>query len=388
MVTILARLFIKDYKSHKTPSVRRAYGILCSVIGIILNILLFSGKYAVGVISSSVAITADAFNNLTDAASSVVTLVGFKMSGKLPDKEHPFGHGRIEYISGFIVSIVILLTGYELGKSSIERMFEPVQPEVSFVTIAVLIASIVVKTYMYIYNKSVAKKTASDAMNAVAVDSISDTVATTVVILSIAIYKIWGVNLDAFCGILVSIFILRAGFMTAKDTLDPVLGSAPDPQFVREIRDIVLEHDAIVGTHDLVVHDYGAGNVMVTLHAEVSSTADLIEIHEQVDHIEKEVLERLGCEMLVHIDPIITECEETAMLYSRTEELIAKLNPEMSMHDFRIVKDGELNQLIFDVSIPVSKKMTRQKAKELIEQSVLDEMENCTAFVHIDHNFD
>ncbi len=388
MISILSRIFIKDCENYKNSQVRRSYGILCSVVGIILNILLFIGKYLIGIISSSVAITADAFNNLTDAASSIITLVGFKMSGKLPDKKHPFGHGRIEYVAGFVVSIFIILTAYELGQSSLERLLNPLNPVVSTITIIILIISVIIKIYMYLYNKGIGKKTGSEAMRAVAVDSISDAVATFAVILSIIIYSVWGINLDAICGLLVAIFILRAGILTAKDTLDPVLGSAPDPQLVREIKDIIFDHDAIIGTHDMIVHDYGGGNVMVTVHAEVRANSNLVEIHEQIDHIEKEVLERLGCEMLVHIDPIVTECEDTMILQEKVLKLISEINSDMTMHDFRTVKDGDITQLIFEVSIPVSKKLTRKNAKEIIENKINSEMENCIALVHIDHHFD
>ncbi len=387
MIQILARLFVPDRLNYADGRVRRAYGMLCSVVGIVLNLLLFAGKYAAGAISGSIAIMADAFNNLSDGGSSLITLVGFRFSGMKPDKDHPFGHGRIEYISGFAVSVAIIVMGFELGKSSVMKLFEPEPVEASWLSMAILAASIAIKLYMYVYNRAIGGKISSDAMRATAADSLSDAVATTAVLLCMGIYMVWGIDLDAWCGILVAAFILRTGYEAARDTLTPLLGRAPDPELVSEIRDIVMAHEPIVGIHDLVVHDYGPGRLMISLHCEVPEDGDILEMHEAIDHIERELTERLGCDAVIHMDPIATRDERVAELRGKIAELVRELDERATIHDFRIVIGKDNTNLIFDAVLPADFQMGEAEAKKRIGELVEERIPHCRAVVNIDKDY-
>lgn len=304
MLKLLSALFIKDHENYMSAQVRQAYGTMTGITGIVLNICLFLGKWIAGTVSGSIAITADAFNNLSDAGSSIITLVGFRISGKKPDKEHPLGHGRMEYVSGMLVSVAILVMGFELIWSSIEKLKNPEAVDSSPVVIGILIGSILVKLYMFYYNRSIGKKIDSAAMKAAAMDSLSDTIATTLVLIATLIGKYTGLLLDGWFGIIVGLFILYTGASTMKETVDLLLGHCPDEEFIREFREIVMSHSAIYGMHDLIVHDYGPGRMMATFHAEVDPKSEVQEIHAQIDHIEGELLEKLHCFVTIHMDPI------------------------------------------------------------------------------------
>ena len=352
MITFLASLFIKDSKNYKKPSVRQAYGVLSGAVGIGLNILLFFGKWLAGTISGSIAITADAFNNLSDAGSSIITLIGFRLSGQEPDPEHPFGHGRMEYISGLLVSVAILVMGLELIWSSIGKLRSPEPIESSALVFGILIASILVKLYMFFYNHSLSKKIESAAMKATSVDSLSDTVATTLVLIATLISKYTGLLLDGWFGILVGLFILYTGGSTLKETIDLLLGQPPKQEFIDEVKEIVLGHSMVHGVHDLIVHDYGPGRVMISLHAEVDVNGDIQDIHEQIDHIEHELQEKLHCSATIHMDPIVTDDKEVLAMKAKVEEMVHFLDESFSMHDFRMVKGSTRTNLIFDVEVP------------------------------------
>lgn len=295
MISLLASLLVKDRHNYLSPKVRQAYGVLCGAVGIGLNICLFLGKWLAGTISGSIAITADAFNNLSDAGSSIITMIGFRLSGQEPDPEHPFGHGRMEYISGMLVSVAILVMGFELICSSIGKLRNPEPIDSSPLVFWILIASILVKLYMFYYNRTLSKKLDSAAMRATSMDSLSDTVATTLVLVATVISRYTGLLLDGWFGILVGFFIVYTGGSTLKETIDLLLGQPPKEEFIDEIRKIVLAHSLVYGVHDLIVHDYGPGRVMISLHAEVSVDGDMQEIHEQIDHIEHELQEKLHC---------------------------------------------------------------------------------------------
>lgn len=387
MIHLLAGIFIKDRENYTDGAVRRAYGMLCSVVGIVLNLLLFAGKYAAGLLSGSIAIMADAFNNLSDGGSSLITLVGFKFSGMKPDKDHPFGHGRIEYIAGFSVSVAILLMGFELAKSSVLKLFHPEPVEASWLSMAILAVSIAVKLYMCAYNRAVGGRIRSDAMAATATDSLSDAVATSAVLLCMLLNRFTGLDLDAWFGILVALFILRAGFGAARDTLSPLLGQAPDPELVREIRNIVMEHQQVVGIHDLVVHDYGPGRLMISLHAEVPEDGDILEIHEAIDHIEKELTERLGCDAVIHMDPIATRDQMVNETRCRVAELVRQVDPAATIHDFRMVQGSHNTNLIFDMVLPIESSLSSDKARERIAALVRENMPGCQTVVHIDKTY-
>ncbi len=384
MITILSNIFIKGKEGSQK---RKAYGTLCSIVGILLNLFLFAGKYFAGIISGSVAITADAFNNLSDAGSSFITLVGFLFAGKKPDPDHPFGHGRFEYISGFVVSIAILLMGFELLKTSVMKIIHPEPVDTSLAAVGVLIVSILVKMYMAFYNHFIGKRIDSSAMRATAMDSLSDTVATLVVLIAMLVIRFTGVNIDGICGVFVALFILYAGFSAAKDTLDPLLGLAPKKEFVEQIEQIVLAHDEIKGIHDLVVHDYGPGRLMISLHAEVHGDHDIFEVHDTIDHIERELNETLSCESVIHMDPIETDNEEVARMKGIIAAKVKEIHEQMTIHDFRMVSGPTHTNVIFDAVMPYGMKMSREEVKQKIEVMVEEMDGNYYAVVQIDQGY-
>ena len=388
MITFLASLFIKDSKNYKEPSVRQAYGVLSGAVGIGLNILLFFGKWLAGTISGSIAITADAFNNLSDAGSSIITLIGFRLSGQEPDPEHPFGHGRMEYISGLLVSVAILVMGFELIGSSIGKLRSPEPIESSALVFGILIASILVKLYMFFYNHSLSKKIESAAMKATSVDSLSDTVATTLVLIATLISKYTGFLLDGWFGILVGLFILYTGGSTLKETIDLLLGQPPKQEFIDEVKEIVLGHSMVHGVHDLIVHDYGPGRVMISLHAEVDVNGDIQDIHEQIDHIEHELQEKLHCSATIHMDPIVTDDKEVLAMKAKVEEMVHFLDESFSMHDFRMVRGSTRTNLIFDVEVPRKTSYTDNEIVNWLKERI-HELPGSKYFavIQIDHEY-
>lgn len=370
MITFLASLFIKDRRNYDSPAVRQAYGVLSGAVGIGLNILLFLGKWIAGTLSGSIAITADAFNNLSDAGSSIITLIGFRLSGQAPDPEHPFGHGRMEYISGLLVSVAILVMGFELIWSSFGKLRDPEPIESSALVLGILLASILVKVYMFYYNRSLSKKLDSAAMKATSVDSLSDTVATTLVLIATVISKYTGLILDGWFGILVGIFIVYTGGSTLKETIDLLIGQPPKKEFIDEIREIVLEHSLVYGVHDLIVHDYGPGRRMISLHAEVAVDGDIQDIHEQIDHIEHELQEKLNCSATIHMDPIVTDDKEVLEMKAKVEAMVQSLDEAFSMHDFRMVKGPTRTNLIFDVEVPRKTSLTDNEIMNRLKEQV------------------
>lgn len=388
MITFMASLFIKDSKNYKEPSVRQAYGVLSGAVGIGLNILLFFGKWLAGTISGSIAITADAFNNLSDAGSSIITLIGFRLSGQEPDPEHPFGYGRMEYISGLLVSVAILVMGFELIGSSIGKLRSPEPIESSALVFGILIASILVKLYMFFYNHSLSKKIESAAMKATSVDSLSDTVATTLVLIATLISKYTGLLLDGWFGILVGLFILYTGGSTLKETIDLLLGQPPKQEFIDEVKEIVLGHSMVHGVHDLIVHDYGPGRVMISLHAEVDVNGDIQDIHEQIDHIEHELQEKLHCSATIHMDPIVTDDKEVLAMKAKVEEMVHFLDESFSMHDFRMVKGSTRTNLIFDVEVPRKTSYTDNEIVNWLKERI-HELPGSKYFavIQIDHEY-
>lgn len=370
MVTLLSRLFIKDYKNYTSPKVRTGYGILCGAFGIFLNILLFAGKLAAGLLSGSIAIIADAVNNLSDAGSSVITLFGFKMAASKPDSDHPYGHGRMEYISGLLVSILILFMAYELIKSSIDKIIHPEPITTTWITVAILIVSILTKFYMFFYQRSVAKKISSAALKATSTDSISDTIATSVVLLSALAAYFLDWNIDGYCGILVGLFIAYSGIQAIKETISPLLGQAPDPELVEQIRDLMMNEEAILGIHDLMIHDYGPSRVMVSLHAEVSASSNFLEMHDIIDNLERHIRRELGCFATIHMDPVLDKDEETLSLKRQVTKIITSIDERLSLHDFRVVKGPTHTNLIFDVVKPYSLKMDIKDLDDVITYKI------------------
>lgn len=376
MVTILTNLFIKDKEDVENPRVRQAYGMLCGTVGIMLNLLLFVGKFVAGTLSHSISITADAFNNLSDAGASVVTLVGFKMAGAKPDVDHPYGHGRIEYITGLIVSGAIIVMAFELIKSSIDKIITPVPVEFSILSVAILFASILVKMYMAFYNYRIGKKLDSAAMRATATDSLSDTCATTAVLIGIVIGELTGLRIDGYCGVLVGAFIFYAGISAAKETLNPLLGQPPEEGFVAKIEEIVLAHEEICGVHDLLVHDYGPGRRIISLHVEVPADGNILELHEVVDAAEVELQKQLNCVAVIHMDPVVTEDTYILELRGKIEKVIAEIDSIISMHDFRVVPKQIHTKLIFDVVVPYEYRMSDEELEEVIKKRINEELGN------------
>ncbi|MCB6610576.1 cation diffusion facilitator family transporter [[Clostridium] symbiosum] len=387
MIKFLIKRFIKDSDNIKDPAVRRMYGSLCSSVGIGLNICLFIGKYLAGVLSGSIAIMADAFNNLSDAGSSLITLIGFKFAGMKPDAEHPFGHGRIEYISGLAVSAAIILMGVELAKSSVSKILSPAPVEMSMTAIVILVVSVCVKLYMCSYNRFVGRQIDSAAMKATATDSLSDAVATSVVLLAMLVLKFTGVNVDGWCGAMVALFILYAGYSAAKDTLSPLLGQPPEEELINQIRDIALSHSEIVGIHDLVVHDYGPGRLMISFHGEVPGDGNIFELHDVIDQAEKELKEKLGCDAVIHMDPIATNDDEVKSVKQCVAELVKEINGDLSIHDFRMVKGPTHTNLIFDVVVPFQLKLSDREVADEITRRVREKWENYYAVIEIDHSY-
>ena len=387
MIGLLAKHFIKDYQNITAPEVRRAYGVLCGAVGIAINLLLFALKLLAGTLAGSVAITADAFNNLSDAGASIVTLLGFRLAGHKPDTEHPFGHGRIEYISGLIVSLVILLMGFELLRDAVGAILHPEAVECSALTVAILLISICAKCYMYCYNHGVGKKLNAAAMQATAADSLSDCAATTAVLLATLAGHFLHWQIDGWCGLVVSLLILWAGFQAAKDTLSPLLGQPPTEEFVQQIHDIVMANKSICGIHDLVVHDYGPGRVMISRHAEVPAHGDILALHDEIDNVEKELHDRLGCEAVIHMDPIVTNDETVNAAHEKIAALVRSIDENISIHDFRMVTGPTHTNVIFDAVVPYRCKMSDREAEETIKKAVHELDPHYFAVVQIDKSY-
>lgn len=387
MITLLARLFIKDRDKVADAAVRRAYGMLCSLTGIGLNVLLFLGKYLAGRLSGSIAMTADAFNNLSDAGSSVITLLGFRMAAKKPDLGHPFGHGRIEYLSGVAVSIIIIVVGVQLGLESIDKIMNPQPVDAGLLPMLVLVASICVKGYMFAYNRGIGRKINSPGMAATAMDSLSDSIATSVVLISMLLSRFAGVNADGWGGIAVACFIIFSGFKAAKETLSPLLGNPPDPQLVHDITNIVLSHSEVMNVHDLIVHDYGPGRLKVSLHAEVPGNGNIYALHDTIDTIEYELSSKLGCDAVIHMDPVSPDGTKTAHMRDELAEAAKSIDPRLSIHDFRIVDGPTHTNVIFDAVLPNDSKLTEEEAVAQLEALVHSLWQNSHPKVHIDRPF-
>lgn len=387
MIKLFARLFIKDYENAEEPKVRQAYGILCGGVGIALNFLLFAGKFLAGAISGSIAITADAFNNLSDAGASVVTLAGFRLASQKPDPEHPFGHGRMEYISGMVVAMLILLMGFELVKSAFGRIVQPQTLEVSLLILAILAMSILVKGYMALYNFIYGKKLNSAAMKATATDSISDAISTAVVLACTLISHLTGLSLDGYCGLAVGLLVFWAGIRAAKETIDPLLGQAPEPEFVEQIRKTVMEDPDIIGIHDLIVHNYGPGRVLISLHAEVPSTGDILTLHDKIDLIEHKLRNTLHCSAVIHMDPVCVGDKETEIYKAQVQGYLIAIDERLTLHDFRIVKGPTHTNLIFDVVVPFDFKMGDRQLMQEITRRVQEDNPNFFTVIEVDKQY-
>lgn len=374
MTDLLVRLFVKNYEQTENLQVRTRYGLLSGMVGICCNVLLFLAKLFTGMMINSISVMADAFNNLSDAASSIISFVGVKMSEKPADKEHPFGHGRIEYISAFIVAFLVIQVGFSLFKSSLGKLFHPEELSFSLISVGILGLTVAVKLWMCLFNRKLGKRIQSSVMLATAADSLGDTGATAATIFSIVVYGIWHVNIDGLVGIAVSILVMIAGINIAKDTLAPLIGEAIDPEIYQKITGFVEQYDGIIGSHDLIVHNYGPGRSMASIHAEVPSNVEIGKSHAVVDQIERDAQKKLGIFLVIHMDPVDADNPMTVKLKKMAEEILAGLDERLSLHDFRIVDAGNQINIIFDLVVPREYTKVRQdELKQKIYQKIREQ---------------
>jgi cation diffusion facilitator family transporter len=370
MINFLAKLFIKDKDNIKDPAVRHSYGILMSIVGIVTNLVLSMLKLVFGTLCGSIAVTADALNNLSDAGSQIISLISFKISSKPADSDHPFGHARIEYVASMIVSFLVLMVGWELMRESAVKIFNPVKTDFTNAVIIVLSVSIAVKLWLGLSGKIVAKKIGSSVIRATSADSLSDAIATSAVLVSALISRFTGLETDAYMGVAVSVVILIAGIKILNDTKNSILGSPPEPEVIDGIKEITAMYPEILGIHDLVVHNYGPGNTIASLHAEVDGKADVYLIHDVIDNAEKKLYESLGVRATIHMDPIVTDNEKINELKSLTLEAVKSIDSRLGIHDFRFVEGLTHSNLIFDITAPFELKLTNAQIIELAQQKI------------------
>lgn len=377
----LVKSFVKNNEDVKNNKVRNAYGTLGGIVGIVVNSLLFTLKFFVGSLVGSIAITADAFNNLSDAASSIITIAGFKMANKPPDAEHPFGHGRIEYISALIVAFMVMFVGIQFVKSSFQRILNPETITFELIPFILLLISIGFKFWLSLFNKFIGNRINSSALKAAAADALGDVFTSSTVVLSFLLAKFTTLPIDGYIGVLVALAILYAGFSLVRETLNPLLGEAPDPVLVSDLHDLILSYDMISGVHDLIVHNYGPGRIIASAHAEIPADIDIMEIHDVIDKAEREVSEKLNLHLVIHMDPICVVTDEIRETRDYVETILRKHPCVKSLHDFRIIGDGDAKNLIFDIVIN-----SKDLKAELCEKSLVDEIKTSINEVHPAYN--
>lgn len=387
MTNLLIRLFIKDNQNLTNSKVRENYGKFAGIVGIISNFLLFLIKITTGVFFNSIAIIADAINNLSDSGSSVVTLIGFKLSGKPADADHPYGHARMEYISGLIISFIILLLGFQLVKSSIDKILNPQVAQFSMISILILIVSIVIKLWQCLFYREIGKIIDSTTLIATSVDSRNDILATSTVLIGIIVTRLTGFNLDGYMGAMVALFILVSGIKLVMDTISPLLGTAPSKELVDSVSKKILSYEGIEGIHDLTVHSYGAAKCFASVHCEVSAEQDIMISHDLIDNIERDFYKDLGIHLIIHLDPIVTSDAKTDRLKAEVEELLEQISPEISMHDFRVVWGVSHTNLIFDVVIPFNFQWSEEELVKLISDRISRIDVRYYAVVTVDYNY-
>ena len=387
MTDLLTKIFIKNNTDTSNPKVRGAYSALAGIVGILCNVLLFAGKLTIGFISGSVAIIADAFNNISDAGSSVIALIGFRMANKPNDKEHPLGHGRLEYVTGFIVDMLIVVVGFELLTTSVDKILNPSLPTFDNITLIILAASIIVKVWLFFFYHKIGKKINSSPLRASAADSITDSIATALVLASAIVARFTDLAIDGYVGIVVAAFIIYTGIRAAKETIDLLLGSPPDPEFVEEIYSFCKGYHHILGIHDVMVHDYGVGRLIVSFHAEVSSDADINIAHEEVDKLERDMHDTFGCIVTVHLDPIVVNDPEVNELRTLCETVAAEVDPSFTIHDFRMTKGDSHVNLIFDLLIPIDAKMSAKEAEKAVSERITARRPDSACVIKVENPF-
>ncbi|MBO7273290.1 MAG: cation transporter [Clostridia bacterium] len=373
MTELLSRLFVKNHKDATNPAVRTAYGTMVSITGIILNLILFTAKFVVGSLFGAISIVGDAVNNLSDAGTQIISLISFRIAAKPADREHPFGHARIEYVTSMIVSFLVMLVGFELFKSSIAQIFSPELPDSSPIAIIVLIGSMLCKLWLGLFNRTIGKRIDSSVMRATAADSLSDVFATGAVLVATVLPMIFtnmNWNPDAYMGVIVAVLIIVAGFRILNESKNAILGEAPSEEIVKQITDVVDKYEGALGIHDMVVHNYGPGRIIASLHIEVDGSVDVFQTHDMIDTIEKELREACGIEATIHMDPIVTDDEQVNALRHKTAEAVKKIHPSMHIHDFRFVAGATHTNLIFDVVVPFEVKMSDAEVKAAVAEKV------------------
>lgn len=387
LFTGLYKTFVKDYQHTERPAVRASYGKLAGIVGIILNVALSASKFLVAALTGSLAVAADAVNNLSDASSSVVSLVGFRMSGKPADAEHPFGHARSEYLSGLIVAVLIIVVGVELFRGSLEKVLSPTPVTFSWVTVGVLAASILVKLWMAAFNRATGRLIGSETLIATAADSRNDVITTSAVLVSSLIAHYTGVHLDGWMGLAVAAFIVFSGIGIVKSTLDPLLGVAPDPQFVREIEQHILKYPGVLNTHDLLIHDYGPGRRFGSVHVEVAAEDDALDSHDVIDRIERDALKEFNLHLVVHMDPIVTDDEAIGDLRSWLSEQVKTIHRDLTIHDLRIVPGPTHTNVIFDCVVPPGLNISPDQLRGRISQMVTQVYPTFRCVITFDESF-
>ena len=387
MTGLLIKLFIKDKDNVQNVEVREKYGMLSSITGIIVNILLSIFKLIIGMFANSMAIISDGLNNISDAGSSVVTMLGFKMSQKKVDADHPWGHGRMEYISAFIVDILIILVGFELLQSSIEKIINPELPNVNYITIILLVVAILVKLWLFLFYNKIAKTISSTAIKGNAYDSISDSVSTFAVLISTLIAKFVGISIDGYVSLLVSAFILVTGFKAIKEIIDILLGMKPDPEFVKEIEQFAIKYETIQGIHDIMVHDYGPGRKIVSFHAEVPADSNICRAHDIIDQMEQDIFEKFGCITTIHMDPIVVDDEEINNMKKTVERVVKGINENFSIHDFRMTNGGKRVNVIFDLVVPFDEKVDFKELEKEVKTKVHNLDNKYYAVINIENSY-
>lgn len=383
----LIKLFIKDYENVSNPKVRQQYGLLVSIVSILINVILAFVKFIVGILTNSISIQADALNNFSDAGSNLATLFGFKLASKHPDADHPYGHGRLEYISGLIIAFLILLVSISSLKNSVMKMFFPTPIRSNFFVVFILIISIICKLYMGLINQKYGKKINSTALKAAAQDSFNDTISTMFVLISILLYHFTSKNVDGLFGIIVSLFVFKSGLEVFKETIHPLLGQAPDKDIVKGIEELVCSNELVIGIHDFMLHDYGPGRSFVTLHVEVDSKMDLLNIHDEIDSIERKILKNFNILATIHIDPIDLNNEIVQQLKKQVMSIVKNINDTYSIHDFRMVVGKKHTNIIFDVEIPASDMVNTSCLKQEIINKVQKINPSYDCVIQIDRTF-
>ena len=387
MTKFLIKTFIKDKDNAQNQEVRGKYAMLSSITGIVVNVLLSIFKITIGVIANSMSIISDGLNNVSDAGSSIVTMIGFKMSQKKVDSDHPWGHGRMEYITALFVDILIILVGFELLQSSVEKIIHPELPNISNITIILLVVAILAKLWLFLFYRKIAKKINSAAIKGTAYDSISDSVSTLAVLISAFVAKFAGISIDGYVSLLVSIFILITGFKAIKEIIDVLLGQKPDPDFVKDIQEFTKKYEEINGIHDIMVHDYGPGRKIVSFHAEVPANANILKAHDVIDQMEQDIFEKFGCITTIHMDPIVVDDEEINAMRKETEEIVKNINNEFSIHDFRMTDGGERINLIFDLVIPAGEKIDVENLVNDVRKEIHNRNSKYYAVIKVEHSY-